>query len=64
MKKIKYIMGKLGEHRKELGLIGVSRWLAIAIKSCTMSFITKGKVHIKGEGNIKSRKKGYQCFLF
>lgn len=72
MKKIKYIVKKLGEHHEELGTFGTMRWLVFAIKFRTLSFVTRGRVHIKGEGNIKQRrnnanllmKDGRRVFIF
>lgn len=72
MSKVKHIVKKLGEHHKELGTLGTMRWLVFAVKFRTLSFITKGKVHVKGEGNIRSRKsnpnllmkEGRRIFIF
>lgn len=55
MKKIKYLMGKLKEHKEELGFWGVLKWLLFAVRFRTLLFF--GRVSdYSNEGNINTKK--------
>lgn len=56
MYKVKYLFGKLREHRRELGNLGTVKWLLFAVRFRTLAFLTKGKIFLRGEGNIKREK--------
>ena len=59
MKKIKYLYGKLKEHRAELGLWGTFKWLLFAIRFRTLLFFGRVSDYTK-EGNINEDEEDYE----
>ena len=72
MRKISYLYKKFYEHKREMGTWKTLRWLVFAIKFRVLSCITRGKINIRGEGNIRRKikdarlikKEGRRVFIF